>query len=474
MTQLVVGPFNRVEGDLEVRLELRQGSVEAAWVNSPLFRGFETMLLGADPRDALTLTPRICGICSISQSFAAALALADAARAEMTPQGALAAAILHAVENLADHVTHFYLFFMPDFARPAYQGRDWYPEMVEKFTATKGTSQRAALDARARLFHITGILGGKWPHTLAIQPAGVTRSPTAADRVRILSILKSFRRFLETDLFGAPLETLVALAHRHELDAWRTGTAGLFLAAARDVGLATLGAGPRRYLSYGAYPLASGRTTRAGLWQDGCVNEVDPADISEDVARSWMIGDAAHPFDGQTAPDEAMAELGYSWCKAPRVGGRTAEVGALARGVVDGHALALSLAEEGGVTARIAGRFLEIARTQIWLETWATALDPSEKFMGHFEVPKNARGMGLVEAARGALGHWLVIEDGRIANYQIVAPTTWNFSPRDAEDQPGPLEAALVGAPVEDGEATPVSVQHIVRSFDPCMVCTVH
>ena len=150
------------------------------------------------------------------------------------------------------------------------------------------------------------------------------------------------------------------------------------------------------------------------------------------------------------------------------------QVGALARGIVDGHPLALSLADEGGVTARIAGRLLEIARTQIWLETWAAALDPSERFMGSFEVPKNARGTGLVEAARGALGHWLVIEEGRIANYQIVAPTTWNFSPRDAADQPGPLEAALVGAPVEDGEATPVSVQHIVRSFDPCMVCTVH
>ncbi|MBL4558192.1 MAG: nickel-dependent hydrogenase large subunit [Rhodobacteraceae bacterium] len=80
----------------------------------------------------------------------------------------------------------------------------------------------------------------------------------------------------------------------------------------------------------------------------------------------------------------------------------------------------------------------------------------------------------LVEAARGALGHWLRVEGGRIAAYQIVAPTTWNFSPRDAAGQPGPLEAALEGAPVGAGETTPIAVQHIVRSFDPCMVCTVH
>jgi hydrogenase large subunit len=89
-------------------------------------------------------------------------------------------------------------------------------------------------------------------------------------------------------------------------------------------------------------------------------------------------------------------------------------------------------------------------------------------------LPDEASGCGLTEAARGSLGHWLRVERGRIAHYQIVAPTSWNFSPRDADETPGALEAALVGAPVLPGETTPVAVQHIVRSFDPCMVCTVH
>ena len=90
------------------------------------------------------------------------------------------------------------------------------------------------------------------------------------------------------------------------------------------------------------------------------------------------------------------------------------------------------------------------------------------------KLPKSGEGAGLVEAARGALGHWCRIEKGQIASYQIIAPTTWNFSPRDGRGVPGPVEAALVGAPVLPGEETPLSVQHIVRSFDPCMVCTVH
>ena len=101
---------------------------------------------------------------------------------------------------------------------------------------------------------------------------------------------------------------------------------------------------------------------------------------------------------------------------------------------------------------------------------------PREPFFVPDELPlqASAEGAGLVEAARGALGHWLRVERGRIAGYQIVAPTSWNFSPRDAAGQPGALEAALVGAPVLRGGTTPASVQHIVRSFDPCMVCTVH
>ncbi|MEM9248205.1 MAG: nickel-dependent hydrogenase large subunit [Pseudomonadota bacterium] len=474
MTQLLVGPFNRVEGDLEVRLDVEGGQVAAAYANSPLFRGFEMMLRGRDPRDALTLTPRICGICSISQSAAAARALADAAGVAPPPDGARAAAILHGAENLADHITHFALFFMPDFAREEYAGRAWHTEVRARFLATKGSAARELTEARARLLHIVGLLGGKWPHTLAIQPAGVTKTPDARDRVRILTTLRAFRRALEQHLFGAPVEAFAGLATRADLDGWTSGDAGLFLRISRDLGLDTYGQGQRRYLSFGAYPEGDRRTTRQGIWTEGAVAPLDLTAVTEDVTHSWMLGTTSHPAHGQTEPDETMRESAYSWCKAPRLGGVPMEVGALARGIVDAHPLALALADEDSVRSRIVGRLLEIARTQIWLEDWAEALDPEARYMGAFEVPRDGVGVGLVEAARGALGHWVRIEDGVIANYQIIAPTTWNFSPRDSAGMPGPLEAALVGAEVPPGAETPLSVQHIVRSYDPCMVCTVH
>ena len=188
-----------------------------------------------------------------------------------------------------------------------------------------------------------------------------------------------------------------------------------------------------------------------------------------------MLGATLHPREGRTLPDAEMAAPAYSWCKAPRLDGQSLETGALARQAVDGHPLAVALAAAGGgVLARVAGRLLEIARTQSLMEDWCDAIRPEARFMDPLALPREGTGEGLVEAARGALGHWIRIEGGRIASYQIVAPTTWNFSPRDAAGIPGPVEAALVGAPVGADEDTPLAVQHIVRSFDPCMVCTVH
>ena len=472
---LLVGPFNRVEGDLEIRLEVADGRVTAARANSPMFRGFEPMMLGKDPIDALTITPRICGICSISQSFAAAAALGNAAGVSPAPQGALGAALMHGIENICDHLTHFNLFFCADLARPAYAGRSWHPRAVERFTAMEGSATRSWVEARAKILHIVGLLGGKWPHTLAIQPGGITRAPTARDRVRILSVLAAFRRYLETVLFGASVEDFAELSSAAEVRKWGRGDAGLFMEIAADLDFENMGAGPERYMSFGAYPLPEGRAFASGVWSEGQLSPVDTAKIKEDLSHAWMLGEAAHPNNGVTIPDEDMREDAYSWCKAPRLDGKTMETGAFARQVIDGHPAAVDLALSGSsVFARVAGRLIEVARTQMLLEDWARRITPEARFMDSVTLAKSGKGEGLVEAARGALGHWIDIRDGKIASYQIVAPTTWNFSPRDAAGVPGPVESALEGAVVGDDEDTPLTVQHIVRSFDPCMVCTVH
>jgi hydrogenase large subunit len=207
------------------------------------------------------------------------------------------------------------------------------------------------------------------------------------------------------------------------------------------------------------------------------VQAVPFAAITEDLHAAWMQGNqtALHPAQGVTLPQSAKAHA-YSWSKAPRLAGEVVETGALARQLVNGHALIQVLVQQSGgnVQNRMMARLLELALIVPQMEQWLKQIRPREAFYQSVKLPTEGHGVGVVEAARGSLGHWLSVRNKHILNYQIIAPTTWNFSPRDQYGHAGALEQALVNAPIQAGETDPISVQHIVRSFDPCMVCTAH
>lgn len=472
MSTRILGPFNRVEGDLEVRLEIAAGRVAAAYVNSPLYRGFEQMLQGKHPMDALVIVPRICGICSVSQSAAAAKAVRGLMGLTPPQNGLLAEHLVTACENLADHLTHFYLFFMPDFARPAYRDQAWFPALAARFKAGEGSAVADVLPARSSFMHLMGLMAGKWPHTLSLQPGGSARPLEQSEVLRLIALLRSFRRFLERHTIGDALETFGALDSLAALHQWRTtrsSDVALFLEAAFSLGLERVGRGTDRFLSYGAYDLFP-----AGVWNGGAA-PFDPAAILEDISHAWMAGGTLAPAQGMTEPLAEKAGA-YSWCKAPRYKGEVMETGALARQMMAGQPLVRELVTTygGSVLARVLARLLELALVVPQMEAWAQHLVPGQPWCNHGKLPEDGDAVGLVEAARGALGHWVSVQHGRIQNYQIIAPTTWNFSPRDAAGVPGALEQALAGMAVDPDDPMPVTVQHVVRSFDPCMVCTVH
>ena len=479
MSRVIVGPFNRVEGDLELTLDVDDGRVSSARVATTLYRGFEQILVGRPAQDALTIAPRICGICSVSQSMAAAAALRALTGVRPPPNGELAANLAHAAENLADHLSHFYLFFMPDFARADYAGRTWHGEAVARFKAVEGAAARDMLPARARLLHVMGLIAGKWPHSLALQPGGVTRALDLGGKMRLVAILAEFRVFAEKVLFGAPLERVAALATPEELSDYAVGAGDFaaFLRIAQDLRLGRLGRCDLPLLSFGAYDGAGGALFPSGLYDVASGLGPLPRDaIAEDVAFSFFADTPGDPAQGFTAPDMDR-DGAYSFAKAPRLAGRPAETGAVARQVLAGQPLIRALVAQAGgtnVRTRVVARVLEIARVTIAAEQWARALKVNESFCETQGAPQQGASAGLVEAARGALGHWMSVERGVISAYQIIAPTTWNFSPRDAAGVPGPLEQALVGVETGAQGAKAAAIQHVVRSFDPCMVCTAH
>jgi hydrogenase large subunit len=416
---------------------------------------------------------------------AATYALADLAETTPPANAQYALNLLLACENLADLLTHFYIFFMPDFARAVYAPQAWYSVIAERFTAIKGSATAQVLPARAAFMQIMGIIGGHWPHTLSLQVGGLSKALTQRELMQLLSLVQQFRVFLETVLFGDTLENIANLRSLVALETWRDqqqvkpSDFALFLTIAQSLDLAQLGRANDHFLSYGAYrqPDAQGFCFKQGVWQAQQVQAVPFDTISEDLHVAWLQGNqqALHPSQGVTLPHYPKNQA-YSWSKAPRLAGAVVETGALARQLVNGQPLIQALVQQSGgnVQNRIVARLLELALIVPQMEQWLKQIRPQATFYHAVKLPSEGAGVGLVEAARGSLGHWLSVRNKHILNYQIIAPTTWNFSPRDQQGQAGALEQALVNAPIQAGETDPMSVQHIVRSFDPCMVCTAH
>jgi hydrogenase large subunit len=250
-------------------------------------------------------------------------------------------------------------------------------------------------------------------------------------------------------------------------------------------------------LSYGAYDLQgddADLTRRKRLFKQGTVSadlKLEPLDMSsvtEGVKYSWYEDSPAkHPSQGETKPQFGKPGA-YTWLKAPRYKGKVYEVGPLARvattyaggdqaikGLVDSALAELKAPPSAlfSVMGRHLARAISAKVIVDNLEKWLLELKPGEPTYAEYELPDASAGMGLVEGSRGALGHWIEIKDQKIANYQAVVPTTWNASPRDDGGNPGPIEQALIGTKVKDKD-NPFELVRIVRSFDPCLACSIH
>jgi len=142
--------------------------------------------------------------------------------------------------------------------------------------------------------------------------------------------------------------------------------------------------------------------------------------------------------------------------------------------VVDEDPLAMDLIRQSrpDVFARVLMRVHEMARLATKLELWLGEIDTDEPFFKKADL-RDSASFALEPAPRGVLGHWIEIEKGLVKNYRTITPTAWNFSPRDANDRPGPVEEPLLGTPAE-GESDTKNIRHIVNSFAPCLYCSVH
>lgn len=358
-----------------------------------------------------------------------------------------------------------------------------------------------ALDYQRKATQALAIIGGKNPHVQNLSVGGVTtnlnldnETGVTMERLYYIKQLVTEVRDFIREVYMTDVVAIGALYKE-----WIPYGAGVTnYMAAPDMFLDTKGT---------LADLPGGTIMDADLSTLKPISTIsDPyfkENVEEDISRGWYDGSwSKHPWESTTDPKytDFQDEGRYTWLKAPRFQGKPMQVGPLAQvlvGVAGGHDQTVKEATDflgrvsavagvqvgpeilHGTIGRHAARAIRAGMmADLALKHWDLLVNNLNT--GDYEIfnppvfPKGEqRGVGVHEAPRGLLSHWIVIQDGRIKNYQAVVPSTWNAGPRDTDGQLGPYEASLMGNPIADPEK-PLEVLRTVHSFDPCIACAVH
>jgi Ni,Fe-hydrogenase I large subunit len=499
---ITVDPITRIEGHLKIKVEVENGVITNAYSSGDMFRGWEIILRDRSPIDAPPIAQRICGVCPMPHGIGSVLSLDDAFKVKPPSNGRILRNLMLSAEFIHSHLLHFYHLSALDYvditAILKYKGldpkllkiRDWVQSDIDAGLKSAGApflprykgdyiedtniniqaiaDYLKALEMRRKAHEMLCIFSGKMPHAQTLFAGGVASHLTVDKIVAFKSRLAELRTFIS----NVYIPDVLAVASLYP-DYFK------------------IGKGVGNLMSYGGFPVDDNGNNlfASGVYIDGNMGEFDASNIAEFIKFSkFSSGTGLYPLKGETVPD-AKKIGAYSWVKSPRYKGNVVEVGPLARAVIsylknansdmksliDGALNSLGIKADALISTmgRHAARALELKVVADNMDKWLDELDPAKPVHTKYSIPKTSSGMGLTEAPRGSLGHWIAIDNFRIANYQAVVPTTWNGGPRDDNGNMGPFEQALIGAPIADVE-NPIEVGRIIRSFDPCLSCAVH
>ena len=549
--EFTIDPVTRIAGALafHTRVDHEHGVVTEAHSEAVQFRGYELILKGRNPLEAIDISSRACGVCGGVHSTCAAMALEMAFGVAPPPLAIAARNLAAGAEFMYDHCLHLFLLAGPDYSeamvrrtspslwaraqqaaapRGAVHGLGTVADIMTGLNPLSGALYREALAATRSGREIVSLVLGKYPHPSTIVPAGLGTRLDQSLLNQVLARIVALRDYVKRVV--AIWEDLVeffyeALPRYREVGARRANlvTTGVwddpesydadYLNADRW--------GQRRLATPGAVVEGELRTTSLNQVNLGIEEFVDHSFYEEWASASPTPAPAPdgspispyHPWNKETVPrpESRSWKERYSWSTAPRWDRQPMESGPLARQWVTAAAGLVNtefvrsgsqkldiLIPEGelpetlvqwrvpeavNALERNRARAVQVAYSlatcySSLLQALDYVREGETAMSAPFEVVDGA-GVGYWEGGRGILTHHCTVQDGRLANYQIVTPSTWMASPRDPWGVPGPYEEAVVNTPIlEETRGTDafagIDILRAIRSFDPCLPCTVH
>jgi hydrogenase large subunit len=390
---------------------------------------------------------------------------------------------MEAMFLLWNHAVHLFVLAGPDYSDAVADSG------FERLDPVDGAGYRTALAHQRDLLQAFTEFGGRAPHPLTYAPGGVTADPDEATVAEIRETVGDIDDWLgPTTAVSDRIERARDRAGPADPDGSGAGGYDLcsLLVAAAEADADAFGVGPGRFYANGMF-YGTGDDSLVlprGIYDGDDLRRPSRSDliegITEDVDHAWYTPESGgRPVDAP-APEPAPEKDGaYSWGKAPRYRGQTMETGPLARLVAAERDPAGLRARFGNGTAasstfnRLAARVQETLVVRDRLVEWLDALDPDAPTKADWTDDFSGAGVGFWGASRGALSHWVSVDDGTVERYQIITPTTWNLGPRADDGTPGVFEEAVEGMAVPD-VSDPTDVMRTIRSFDPCLGCAVH
>jgi hydrogenase large subunit len=438
-----IHPIPRENIPYSLEVEIEGGRVINARCGAAAYWGLDSALTGRDPFDALQVVQRFNANAGVSHAIAAAAGLEGLLQVAPAGNGRLLRNILQGLEFIHSHITHFYQGVLPDFLNIA-----GAPQAGEKLPPAVGKELREhywqSFETLALIHQAMAAFGGRMPYQTSIVPGGVAVRPDYQKVFEIQSHRKALLRFIR-DTYIKDVENLFIIFREY------TG----------------VGAGARRLLALGAFPLRDGKDSRQMFLPPGTTPGAgvlpDINKLAEDTAYAWFKGYSGSPG---ALPEPEMKDRAYSWLPVLKYEEQRWETGPLARMTLAGDG---RMARLGVLAYSAAGRHLARAYESLWLAEkmaeWIDGLKPGKPAVtGEFKAPEEGEGWALAESPVGSVVHRFRLQGGRIQFYRIFGAAAWNLSPRDSGERMGPLEEALIGTPVVNPQ-DPVEVLRVFRSF---------